>query len=73
MLRREIIFSTPVPETVTENGRRVTRVVSTPLGAKEPDVVIIDVGVGRPFRFDIDFPGEDLRILTYELTRARRG
>lgn len=69
----EYVYTTPVPVTGIENGKRITVVLTMPIDSKIPKIQTIEAEEGRLFTFDINFPGENAGLVTYTLIEAPKG
>lgn len=69
----EYVYTTPVPVTGIENGKRITVVITMPIDSEIPKIQNIEAEEGRLFTFDINFPGENAGLVTYTLIEAPEG
>ncbi len=67
----EYVYTTPFPVTGKWNGdETVTAIVSIPHGEQSANIQILLLAENEPFSYDIDFPGEELNTIRYELLEA---
>lgn len=69
----EYVYTTPVPVTGIENGKRITIVLTMPIDSEIPEIQTVEAEEGRLFAFDINFPGENAGLVTYTLIEAPEG
>jgi hypothetical protein len=72
--QRAYEFRTPVPITGTAaDGRRITGTVTIPPDRSWANIEPFSAEEGVPFRFDVEYPGEDTGLVTYDLIEAPAG